>query len=96
MATENVTSKHLIMLVVEHIADVDSDRESRNIISAQPLEGTNEVSYAIMGGKEGSKLLEGEYESYHVLAHPLSLFPGPCANLTVHIETCVSPTEHFL
>jgi len=29
-----------------------------------------------MGGKEGSKLLEGEYGSYHVLAHPLSLFPG--------------------
>jgi len=53
------------------------------------------VRYLAIGLIKG-KLLEGEYGSYHVLAHPLSLFPGPCANLTVHIETCMAPAENFL
>lgn len=74
----------------------DSSNEFKLI---HPLFFCSEVSvlvrYLALGLIKG-KLLEGEYGSYHVLAHPLSLFPAPCANSTVYVETGVAPAQHFL
>jgi hypothetical protein len=53
------------------------------------------VRYLALGLIKG-KLLEGKYGSYHLLAQPLSLFPGLCANPTVDVETGVAPAQHFL
>ena len=53
------------------------------------------VRYLALGLIKG-KLLEGEYGSYHVPAHPFSLLPGLCANPTVYVETGVAPAQHFL